>query len=228
MKKVSIIMAVYNEKNCILQILEKVKNVEIGLQKEIIIVDGFSTDGTRDILRCLKGDNIKVIYESKRAGKGIALRTGFEHAEGDVIILQDADLEVSPLDYSLLLKPIMERRAEVVYGSRFLKGRGKASLINFIGNSFVTWVVNLLFFVKLSDIETCYKVFKSYLIKDMLFCCRGFDFDAELTSCFLKKKIKIYEVPISYNPRNKKEGKKLHWSAAIPSIRAIIKKRFFK
>ena len=219
-------MAVYNEKDSLLKVLEKIKKVDIGFEKEIIIVDGCSTDGTREILEKLKEQNVHIILEEKRNGKGYALRLGFAKARGDIILVQDADLEIDPFDYPFLLKPITEGKNDVVFGSRFLKGRGKTGFVNYLGNRFVTMIANILFKTHLTDIETCYKVFKADLIKKTQFSCNGFDFDAELTSQFLKRRIDIKEVPISYNPRNKKEGKKLHWTVAIPSILTMIKCRF--
>lgn len=223
MGKLSVVMAIYNEKESLLQVLEKIDKVDIGLEKEIIIVDGCSTDGTRDILRQIEAPNIKIIFENKRSGKGSALRLGFANAEGDIILIQDADLEIDPFDYPLLLKPILIGDSNVVYGSRFLRGRGRTNLINYLGNRFVTMVVNILFNTHLTDMETCYKVFRTEVIKDMEFLCRGFDFDAELTALILKKGMKIQEVPITYNPRNRREGKKLRWTVGISSLLAIIR-----
>ncbi|MBI5145302.1 MAG: glycosyltransferase family 2 protein [Candidatus Omnitrophica bacterium] len=225
MYKLSIVIAVYNEKDNLLRVLEKIRQVNLPLQKEIIIIDGCSTDGTRDILSSMEDENTKLIFETKRKGKGYALRLGFAQATGDIIIIQDADLEVDPFDYPLLLRPILEERSDVVYGSRFFWGKGKASLINYLGNRFLTHTANFLFRTQLTDIETCYKVFRTNVIKNMEFMCNGFDFDAEFTARILKKDIKILEVPISYAPRNKKEGKKLHWTAGIHSLLAIARCR---
>ncbi len=225
-KKISIVMAVYNEKDSILEVLHKIKDVRIGLNKEIIIVDGCSHDGTREILKALDDPRIKVLFEEQRNGKGAALRLGFSQASGDIILIQDADREIDPYEYPLLLEPILKGESEVVFGSRFKKGRGKTDPINYLGNRFVTWVANTLFAAHLTDIETCYKLFKRGIIAGMRFSCSGFDFDAELTSLILKKGISISEVPISYNPRSKDEGKKLHWTVVLPSLLAIIRCRF--
>lgn len=222
----SIVMAVYNEKNSLLQVLEKIDRVDIGIKKEIIIVDGCSTDGTREILRGIRRKDIKIFFEEKRNGKGYALRSGFALACGDIILIQDADLEISPADYPFLLKPILEGRASVVYGSRFLRGRGKTNIISYLGNRLVTTVANILFGCRLTDIETCYKIFKSEIIKNMQFRCSGFDFDAELTASILKNRFKILEIPITYNPRNYQEGKKLHWTVGITSLLAILRCKF--
>lgn len=226
MPKVSIVMAVYNEKDSLPEVLEKINKVDLGVEKEILIVDGRSTDGTIEILSQINNQNIKIVFEEKRNGKGAAIRLGFTKARGDIILIQDADLELDPSDHPNLLRPILENRCRVVYGSRFLKGRGKTNIISYLGNRFVTKVANILFGANLTDVETCYKVFRSEVIKDMEFLCNGFDFDAELTALILKKGLKILEVPITYNPRNKKEGKKLRWTVGITSLLAIIRIRF--
>jgi len=221
-------MAVYNEKDSILKVLERINKVDTGLKKEIIIVDGCSTDGTREILKQLNSDNIKVVLEDKRNGKGFALRQGFAKAGGDIILIQDADLEIDPFDYPQLLKPILDGSHKVVFGSRFLKGRGSTNLINYLGNRFVTMVANILFNARLTDMETCYKVFRADLIRESEFRCNGFDFDAELACAFFKIKAPIKEVAISYSPRRRSQGKKLHWTVALPSLAAIFRCRFTK
>lgn len=226
MKTLSIIIAVYNEKDSILKVLERINKVETGLKKEIIIIDGCSTDGTREILKQIKADNIKIILEDKRNGKGYALRQGFTKVSGDIILIQDADLEIDPFDYPELLKPILEDSYKVVYGSRFLKGRGNTNMVSYFGNRLVTMAANILFNTRLTDMETCYKVFEADVIKGVEFSCNGFDFDAEFTCGILKKRIPIKEVPITYNPRGKSEGKKLHWTVALPSLAVILKRRF--
>lgn len=228
MQKFSVIMAVYNEKENLTKVLEKIQQVQTPLEKEIIIVDGCSNDGTRELLEKINSDNdnIRVIFEKKRNGKGAALRLGFKYVTGDIILIHDADLEINPFEYPALLKPILEHRSEIVYGSRFMYGRGKTNIISYWGNRLMTAVANILFNVHLTDIETCYKVFKADLIDGLKFSCNGFDLDAELTALFLKNGQKILELPISYSPRDKKEGKKLHWLAAIPSLIAIIRCKF--
>lgn len=225
MKKLSIVMAVYNERDNIQKVLDKIQNVEIGLEKEIIVIDGCSTDGTKEILEKIKSDNIKIIFEEKKNGKGAALRIGFKHVTGDIILIQDADLEIDPYEYPFLLKPILENKCAIVYGSRFMKGRGETNIINYFGNRLMTLIANVLFGARLTDIETCYKVFKTEIIHGIEFSCNGFDFDAELTALFLKMGKDIKEIPISYMPRDKKEGKKLHWISGITTLWAIIKNR---
>ena len=225
-RKVSIVMAVYNERESIEKVLEKIQKVDVGLEKEIVIVDGRSTDGTREILKNIRDDRIKVIFEDEKRGKGAALRTGFKSATGDIILIQDADLEIDPFEYPGLLEPILKNESDIVYGSRFSRGRGRTSAVTYFGNRLMTIAANILFNVRLTDIETCYKVFKAECLGGLEFSCNGFDFDAELTAAFLRNKRKILEIPISYNPRNKKDGKKLHWTAGLSSMRALIRGRF--
>jgi len=226
MPKLSIIMAVYNEKASIAAVLEKIQSVEIPLEKEIIIVDGCSDDGTRKILQQLDSENIKLVLEERKGGKGVALRQGFEHSTGDIILIQDADLEIDPFEYPALLEPILKGSSDIVYGSRFMLGRGRTGTVNYIGNRLMTKTANILFGSRLTDIETCYKVFKKDIISGMRFSCTGFDFDAELTAAFLKKGKKITEVPISYEPRDRQAGKKLHWITGLTSLKALVRVRF--
>ncbi|NQT46501.1 MAG: glycosyltransferase family 2 protein [Candidatus Omnitrophica bacterium] len=224
--KLSIVMAVYNEKDSIAEVIRRIQKVEIPLKKEIIIIDGCSDDGTRELLREVKADNIKVIFEESKSGKGSALQLGFKYATGDIILIQDADLEIDPFEYPALVKPILDGRTKIVYGSRFINGRGKTGIINYMGNRLMTTTANILFGSNLTDIETCYKVFRREVLDGLEFSCKGFDFDAELTSSFLKKGERIIEVPISYDPRDKKAGKKLHWITGFTSLRAILKTKF--
>ena len=226
MKALSVIIAVYNEKNTILKVLERIRKVDVGMEKELVIIDGCSTDGTRQLLAGLNDPQVKVILEDKKNGKGFALRRGFAEARGEIILIQDADLEIDPFDYPRLLAPIISGEAAVVYCSRFLNGRGKANLISYIGNKLVTLAANMLYGGRLSDIETCYKVFRPQVIRGLEFQCNGFDFDAEFTVRILKKGCRIIEVPVVYNPRTRKDGKKLHWTVFLPSLWAIVKAKF--
>ncbi len=226
--KLSIIIPVYNERDTISEVLKQIDAIDLPLEKEIIILDGCSTDGTKEILRGLEYKNIKVIFESERLGKGYAVRRGFKEATGDIFLIQDADLELDPKEYPNLLKPILDGETEVVFGSRFLNGRGNTRIGSLLGNKVVAWFVNMLYFSRLTDIGTCYKVFKATVIKTMKFDCNSFDFDAEITVKILKKGFKISEIPIGYNPRTKDQGKKLHWLIGIKILLICLKYRFIE
>ena len=225
----SVIIPVYNEKNTISKVIERVKAVELpGIRKEIIIIDGCSTDGTRELLAGLSSkEGICLIMEDRRRGKGMAVRAGFNKASGDTIIIQDADLETNPEEYPLLLEPIIKYNRRVVYGSRFKKGRGNASWGNYCGNWLVTLFMNMLFFARLTDVATVYKVFRKDVIKGLNFECKGFDFDIEITAKILRSGNNISEIPISYDPRMVKDGKKLHWLVGARVFFLIFKYRFW-
>lgn len=221
----SVIMPVYNERETLSEILAQVRVV--GLEKEIVVVDDGSTDGTRDILREeeKKGD-LKVFYHEANQGKGAAVRTGLEHASGDVIIIQDADLEYDPREYPRLLKPILEGEAEVVYGSRSLVFQETMFFLQSLGNKIVTLATNLLYGIALSDMETCYKVFRAEVIKSVPLHSRRFEFEPEITAKLLKRGYRIHEVPISYKGREYHEGKKLTWRDGITALWTLLKYRF--
>jgi len=218
-------MPVYNERETLSEILARVRAVD--LPKEIVVVDDGSTDGTREILREeeQKGD-LKVLYHRVNMGKGAAVRTGLEHATGDFIIIQDADLEYDPRDYPKLLKPLLEGEAEVVYGSRFMDFGKSMFFLQALGNRIVTMFTNLLYGTALSDMETCYKVFKAEVIKSIPLCSRRFELEPEITAKLLKRGYHIQEVPISYQGREYHQGKKLTWRDGIKALWTLIKFRF--
>jgi len=221
----SIIIPVYNEKDTILGILKKVKNVKINPTKEIIIVDDFSTDGTREILKSLKG--IKIYYHNKNKGKCDAIKTGLKHASGDLIIIQDADLEYDPEDYKKLLKEI-DKGADVVYGSRFLRNFKKDKtfiLSHHLGNKFLSILTTILYGIKITDMETCYKLFRKDVIKNIKLNSTKFGFEPEVTAKVLKNH-KIVEVPINFYPRDFEHGKKISWRDGIQHVFYLIKYRF--
>ena len=227
MKKLSIIIPVFNEKNTISTILKRVQDAKLPVKKEIIIVDDFSTDGTRDILRKIKG--IRILYHPKNRGKGAALRTGFEYATGDIITIQDADLEYDPNEYAKLLKPILEGRAKVVYGSRF-KGRpfsyqAVAIPTHYIGNRVLSLITTLLYGQWVSDMETCYKMFTKGVLQTLNLKENRFGIEPEITAKILKKGFRILELPIIYNPRKWDEGKKISWKDGIKALYCLIKYR---
>lgn len=229
--KISIVMPVYNEKDTINEIFNKVYNVNVGMEKEIIMVDDCSKDGTREILKEIseKGlKNVKVIFHEKNCGKGSALRTGFKHVTGDITIIQDADLEYDPSEYPNLIRPIIEGKSDVVYGSRFL-GRKRPegmALSNFLANKFLTFVSNILTGFRITDMETCYKVMKSSILKELKLESERFDIEPEITAKLAKKKVRLVEVPISYFGRAHEEGKKINWKDGFSAIYKIFKFRF--
>jgi len=225
--KLSVIMPVYNERQTIREILTRVRDVET-IPKEIIVVDDGSIDGTIDLLREEDGkDGVRVIFQPHNQGKGAAIRAGLEAASGDIILIQDADLEYDPRDYGELLRPILEERAEVVYGSRFLGGPRKAMLFwHAVGNHLLTLFTNILYDTILSDMETCYKVFKADVIKQIPLRARRFDFEPEVTAKILRRGIRIYEVPISYTGREYYEGKKIRAHDGLIALWTLIRYRF--
>lgn len=226
MKKIAILIPIYNEINTLKFILQKIEEVDFcGLEKEIILIDDFSTDGTRDILKELS-DKYKIFYHDKNMGKGAALRTGFEHVTGDITIIQDADMEYDPIDYEPLVKLLLEDKADVVYGSRFLNEKSSFMLLSFLANKFLTIMTNILYNVHLTDMETCYKAFKTEFIKDIKIKSNRFDFEPEITAKILKKGARLKELPISYHGREYDEGKKITWKDGLHAIWALVKFRF--
>ena len=238
-------MPVYNERTTLEAIVRRVQAVDltvdlngvnavpagpVTLEREIVIVDDGSTDGTRDILDQWRNDplpDMQIIYHEQNQGKGAALRTGFQHATGDILIIQDADLEYDPLDYVKLLAPLLEGRAPVIYGSRFLGGpRAAMSLSHTLGNQFLTIITNLLYGTSLSDMETCYKCFRRDVINGMVLRSRAFEIEPELTAKILKRGYTIFEVPITYNGRDFHEGKKISWKDGFSAVRTLLRYRF--
>jgi glycosyltransferase involved in cell wall biosynthesis len=223
---VTVVIPVFNEIQTIEEILQRVN--ESNLVQEIVTVDDGSTDGTRELLSSLDGKNhLKVILHPKNLGKGAAVRTGIQNASGEIVIIQDADLEYNPDDYPALLKPIGDGIADVVYGSRFLGGARRPILFwNMVANKILTFVTNILYNNILSDMETGYKVFKRDLVKDIPLHSKRFEFEPEFTAKILKRHIRIFEVPITFNPRDYTQGKKIRATDAFIAMWTLIKYRF--
>ena len=224
--KLSVVIPVYNEKNTIAEIIDRVRRVEFP--KEIIIVDDFSTDGTRALLeKTPPSEDLKVILQPRNSGKGAALRRGFEAVSGDIVVIQDADLEYDPAEYPALIQPILANKADVVYGSRFLSGPHRVHLFwHSVGNRMLTTLSNMLTDLNLTDMETCYKVFRAEVLKKIKLRENRFGFEPEFTAKVARAHCRIYEVPISYSGRDYTEGKKIGWKDGIAAIYFIFKYRF--
>lgn len=224
--KLSVIIPVYNEVESILTILKRVQDTKLA--SEIILVDDGSKDGTRDVLNRLKNKKgLNIILHEKNQGKGAAVRTGMAAAKGDVLLIQDADLEYDPRDYPEILRPIQEGIADVVYGSRFLGKAHRVTMFwHLMANKLLTLMTNILYDTILTDMETGYKVFRKEVIQGMVIRANSFNFEPEFTAKILKRKYRIFEVPITFNPRDYSQGKKIKLHDAFEAVWALIKYRF--
>ncbi len=220
--KISIVIPVYNEEKTVQETIAKVS--QIPFEKEILVIDDGSTDKTPEVLRSLQGNSLILLRHEQNKGKGAALRTGFSRASGEIIIIQDADLEYNPEDYPALLQPILEGKADVVYGSRFLGGPHRVLFFwHYAGNRFLTLLSNILSNLNLSDMETGYKVFKKEVLNQIKLKSNRFGFEPEFTIKIAKKKMRVYEVPISYYGRDYSEGKKITWKDGFAAIYALFR-----
>lgn len=227
MKKLSIIIPIYNERKTLLKILEKVEKAPtLGLKKEIVLVDDGSTDGGREILKNLEKKYL-VIYHSKNQGKGAALKSGFQKATGDIILIQDADLEYNPQNYRRLLQPILENKTDIVYGSRNLKKNPSSYFSYCWGGKLINWLYDVFYNSHLTDLTTCYKVFKAPVLQNLKLKSNGFELEIEITSKALKKNYQISEVPIDYYPRTIEQGKKIRPRDGLMLIWQIIRSKFY-
>ena len=230
MRTLSIVIPVFNERETLLQLVEQVRAADAkGLRKQLVIVDDCSTDGTTDVVReHLEGaEDVKVCYHETNRGKGAALRTGFAQTTGDIVLIQDADLEYDPRDYPKLITPILEGRADVVYGSRFIGGDSHRVLFfwHSVGNRVLTTLSNMITNLNLTDMETCYKVFRGEVVRGIEIRENRFGFEPEITAKLARLKLRIYEVGIQYNGRTYDEGKKITWRDGIRALWCIIRYR---
>jgi glycosyltransferase involved in cell wall biosynthesis len=227
--KLSIVIPVFDEKNTIAEVVHRVRQIDVGMEKELLIVDDGSSDGTQDVLKTMDHPEVRIFFHKKNMGKGAALQTGFSNAGGDIVLIQDADLEYDPTDYPTLLAPILDGRADAVYGSRFLGGPHRVLFFwHYVGNKLLTLLCNMFSNLNLSDMETCYKIIKRDYLDRITLKSKRFGFEPEVTIKLAKLKAKIYEVPISYSGRDYSEGKKIGWKDGIAAIFHILRFKFFK
>jgi glycosyltransferase involved in cell wall biosynthesis len=228
LRKLSVIIPVFNERNTVVEVLRRVRSIELpdGIEREVIVVDDGSGDGTRDVLKQLGDSTVRVVMHDHNRGKGAAVRTGFAHATGEYVLIQDADLEYDPDDWPKLLNPVLRGKARVVYGSRFTGERRNMLLLHWIGNRFLSMMTNILYNTTLSDMETCYKLIERDLVSKLNLQSDRFDIEAELTAKILKRGVRIYEVPVSYSGREFDEGKKLTWRDGISALWTLVLYRF--
>ena len=229
--KLSIVVPVYNEKDTIERILSRVIDASVyNMEKEIIVIDDFSTDGTREILKKYSGNTVKIYYHEQNKGKGAALKTGFGKVTGDAVIIQDADLEYDPQDYEKLLKPLIDGKADVVFGSRFMGGEPHRVIYfwHYLGNKFLSMFSNMFTNLNLTDMETCYKLFKKEVIDKISIEEDRFGFEPEITAKVSMLDVRIYEVGISYSGRSYAEGKKIGFKDGFRTIYVIVKYGLFK
>jgi len=225
-RKLSVIVPVFDERNTVVEIVRRMRAVELPVELEIVVVDDGSTDGTRDVLRQLADSTVRIVTHDVNRGKGTAIRSGLSHVSGDLVLVQDADLEYDPEDWPKLLNPVLRGKARVVYGSRFTGERRNMLLLHWIGNRFLSMVTNVLYNTTLSDMETCYKLVERDLVSSLNLSSDKFDIEPEITAKILKRGVRIYEVPISYSGREVDEGKKLTWRDGLSALFTLVVYRF--
>jgi glycosyltransferase involved in cell wall biosynthesis len=225
-RRLSVVVPVFNERNTVIEIVRRMRSVELPLELEILIVDDGSDDGTRAILPQLEDSTVRVVMHPTNTGKGAAIRTGLAHITGDVVLIQDADLEYDPEDWPKLLNPLMKGRAQAVYGSRFTGERRNMLFWHWVGNRFLSLVTNVLYNTTISDMETCYKLIDRSLLDGLTLRAKRFEFEPEITAKLLRRKVRVYEVPISYTGRDFDEGKKISWRDGFVALWTLVKYRF--
>ena len=225
-RTLSVIVPVFNERSTVAEIVRRMRSVELPIEREIVVVDDGSDDGTGAVLTQLRDSTVRVIAHPQNRGKGAAIRTGLESATGDLVLVQDADLEYDPEDWPRLLAPVLKGRARVVYGSRFTGERRNMLFLHWVGNRFLSLITNVLYNSTLSDMETCYKLFDRRVLDGIRLHADRFDFEPEFTAKVLRRGIRIYEVPISYAGRELSEGKKITWQDGVTALWTLVKYRF--
>ena len=227
-RSLSVIVPVFNERNTVAEIVRRMRRVELPVDVEIVMVNDASWDGTGEILKALEDSTIQVVHHPDNAGKGAAIRTGLEYARGDLILIQDADLEYDPDDWPRMLAPVLKGKAQVVYGSRFTGERRNMLFTHWLGNRFLSLVTNVLYNTTLSDMETCYKLFDRTVLDGLEIKADGFEFEPEVTAKLLRRGHRIYEVPISYAGREYDEGKKITWKDGYRALWTLARYRFWR
>jgi glycosyltransferase involved in cell wall biosynthesis len=225
-RKLSVIVPVYNERQTVVEIVRRMRAVQLPLELEVLMVDDASSDGTSSALSHLEDSTVRVLRHDSNRGKGAAIRTALPYVSGDLVIIQDADLEYDPEDWLRLLAPVFKGRAQVVYGSRFTGERRNMLYWHWVGNRFLSWVTNLLYNTTLSDMETCYKLFERQVLDGITIESDRFEFEPEITAKVLRRGYRIYEVPISYAGREPHEGKKITWRDGFGALGALLRYRF--